>query len=63
MTDERLDVLLDLACEQYEPKPVKIERVKRRILGKAAYQTEQGRQIDILFQNTFSVFSEIMQQI
>lgn len=63
MTDEYLDALLGLACEQYDPKPAKIERVKRRILGKAVYQTEQSRQMELLFQNTFSVFSEIMQQI
>lgn len=63
MTEENLDLLLDLAMEQYDPKPGKIEWTQQKIIGKAWRSKQQKKQIDHLFQTSFSVFSSLMQTI
>lgn len=63
MTEEKLDLLLDLAMEQYDPKPGKEARVQRKILGKSFLHSEELQRTDQLFRDSFTMFSRLMQTI
>ena len=63
MTDDRLDLLLDLAVEQYEPKPGKQARLLAKLIGKPDFHSPQQRQISGIFETTFALFDQLMQTI
>ena len=63
MTEEKLDLLLDLAMEQYDPKPGKKEKLERKLLRKQNFFTSEQRQIAQVFQLTFETYDKIMQMI
>lgn len=63
MTEERLDLLLDLAMEQYDPAPGKQELAQAKFLGKVSLHSPEQQRIDRLFKESFAMFASLMQTI